>query len=248
MNRHLRTALFGITLLLPSSLAISGAAAQAAVTPLDDPSVTLPGVPSGAKESYDSNSIEQLMKLVELTRQIGGGVVQLLGSMTGSTTIPNPAGLTGDGGGTGLKEMADAALNGSPAGPVDLTAALSAFTTSYGLDKAFALKDDTTVSGPMIAHAAAQGAIAAATAEDSYKRANASMARLDGYLTALTSSTTLKASVDINTRVMIEVAQQINETLRTQAALTSVAGTYFMILGGQSASDNFLSGLKNFNR
>jgi uncharacterized protein YdbL (DUF1318 family) len=100
----------------------------------------------------------------------------------------------------------------------------------------------------MAARASAQGAIAASTAEDSYKRANASMARLDGYIAALQNSADLKTSMDINTRVTIELVQQLNETLRTQAAIASMAGTYFMIMGGEAGEGDSLSGLVNFNR
>jgi hypothetical protein len=47
---------------------------------------------------------------------------------------------------------------------------------------------------------------------------------------------------------MIEIAQQLNESVRTQAALTSTAATYFMMVGGESGEDDWVDGLKNFNR
>jgi hypothetical protein len=53
--------------------------------------------------------------------------------------------------------------------------------------------------------------------------------------------------MDINTRVMIEAVQQMNEMLRTQAAIASITGTYFMVLGGEIGQDDTLN-LYNFNR
>ncbi|WP_217577441.1 type IV secretion system protein [Mesorhizobium sp. GbtcB19] len=264
MNKHLRAALLVSVALLGTT--VSGTAGDDSVTPVPDPTVgAAPAMPTGAQETYDEVSIKQLMKIVELSRVITGGISQIFGStqdqkqalgqirdaQTGPKTIPVLNGATEAGerdGGPGLNEMADAALEGSPIGPVDIADILSTFQTSFNLDKAFALKDDPSLSKAMGARAAAKGAIATAMAEISYKRANASMARLDSYITALGSSADLKTSVDINTRVMVEVAQQLNESLRTQAELTSIAGTYFMIVGGEAAKDDDLSALIKFNR
>jgi hypothetical protein len=260
MNRHFRTVLLGSVIVLPISLTASGAAAQVTVTEAPDPVVgAVPAGPSGAHESHDQVATGQLMKIEELSRQISGGVTQIFtsaqtqeqslgdidkaigqiqGAAIGTKTFPvlnGPTETAARQGGTGLTDMAGAALAGSPTGPADVLAALQVFTTQFGLDKAFALIKDPAVSKQLAASAAAMGAVAAATGEASYNRANLSMARLDGYITALQASADLKTSVDINTRVMIEVAQQLNESLRTQAALTSTAATYFMILGRESA-------------
>lgn len=255
MTRLSRCALAGVAILLPIGLAVFSADAQEVVTPAPNPVVgAAPAAPDSATETYDEVATQQLMKIVDLSRLIGGGISQLFGSVqgqkqaldlirdaqTGPKNFPllnGPTEVEAREGGPGLKEMSDAALQGFPAGPTDTVDALNGFRTVYSLDKAFALKDDGLVSRGFIAHATAQAAITASTAESSYKRANASMARLDGYIAALGSSADLKTSVDINTRVMIEVAQQLNEQLRTQAALASTAGAYLMMLGGDMAED-----------
>lgn len=260
MSHLLRTMLLcGGFLLTPVVYSLVAAQAQSAITPLPDPVVgAAPTAPSDAQETYDGVAIRQLMKIVELSKSIGGGISQLFSvtqtqtqALIGTKTFPinNDVGdQTGRQAGTGLLEMANAALGGAAIGPQVLIDALTVFRTDYGLDQAFALQNDTSASNVMAAHAAAQGAIVASTGEDSYKRANASMARLDGYITALQASPDLKTSMDINTRVTIELVQQLNETLRTQAAIASMAGTYFMIMGGEAGEGDNLSGLANFNR
>jgi Type IV secretion system proteins len=237
-----------------------------ALTPLPDPRTpTAPTAPSAAKESYDERAIEQIMKIVDLTRSVGGGLLQLLVSAqtqekaleiirdanTGTKTFPignSGTDIAAREGGLGLKEMADSAIAGSGNGPVDFTAALSSFRPLYLLDKAFALASDTLSNNIFIGNLAASGAVTAATGEDSYKRANASMKRIDVYILALQASQDMKTSLDINTRVQIETVQQLNEMLRTQSAIATTIGAYFMALGGTAAAPDTLLGLKNFNR
>ena len=225
----------------------------------------IPGAPASAQITFDEEAIKQLMYLVELSRLFTGGVGQLLSSsqkgeqllgfirdgIIGIKIFPKlngPDEVKGREGGPSLMEMADGALTGGALGPQAVVDALNAFRPIYKLDDAFALRNDTAISKVLIAHAAASGAIAASTGEDSYKRANASMNRLNDYLLALAASPDLKTSMDINTRVMIEAVQQMNEMLRTQAAIVSVAGTYFMVLGGEAGNDDSLLGLDIFNR
>jgi hypothetical protein len=205
------------------------------------------------------------MKIVELARSLGGGVLQLitsaqtqekaLSSIRDASVGVKPFPVQNSGtdvaareGGTGLKDMADAAIAGAPVGPPDFVTALGSFRTLYLLDDAFALATGDLPAKVFLAHLAATGATAAAMGEDSYKRANASMARIDGYIAALQASADLKTSLDINTRVQIELVQQMNESLRTQSALAALAGAYFMALGGSAALPDSIAGLKDFNR
>lgn len=267
MTHPLRaTLLLSATALIVTSMPAERAVAQDILTPAPDPVVgSAPVPPSGAQQTYDQVSIQQLMKLVDLSRLIGGGVTQFFGmtqrqlqflqtiqdAQTGTKVVPlhnDSAEAEARQGGAGLHEMTAAALNGAPTGPQALKDALASFRSEFNLDKAFALKDDDSISKRLIARASAQGAIVAATGEDSYKRADASMDRLSDYLTALQNSADLKTSIDINTRATIELIQQQNESIRTQAAVALMAGTYFMVMGGEAGKEDFLSNLKNFNR
>ncbi|MEI9420780.1 hypothetical protein O7A70_06320 [Mesorhizobium sp. Cs1299R1N1] len=237
------------------------------------PIAALPAAPDGAQASYDKNAVELLTYVVELSRLMGGGTAQLLASahvaenllsriqeaaqaqlaaISGPKPFPQNNGeadVAARKGGPGLWEMATAALNGETVGSDGIQAALVKIRKLYHLDDAFALRNDKLLSNVMVAHSAAQGAVAAAAAEDSYRRANDSMGRINGYVTALGTSGDLKTSVDINTRVMIEVAQQLNETLRTQAVIASVAGTYLMSLGAEAAEPDTVRNLfDNFDK
>ncbi|QWK80631.1 type IV secretion system protein [Ochrobactrum sp. BTU1] len=262
MNKTLKILFMATTLSLPMSFAFSQGLSQQ----IPEPTIgTVPSGPSDAQSTHDEVSIEQLLKLVDLTRTVGGSLSDLYQKVVNQTTalekiqnaqlgkkdVPlhdSEDELRARGGGPGLREMAQGALDGNLVAPDGVKQALDNFRPDFDLDKAFALKDDKSRSLAFAAQTTAQGAIASATAEESYKRANSSMARLENYILALQDSNDLKTSVDLNTRVMIEVAQQINESLRTDAAIASVAGAYLMTLGGEAGQEGILEGLKNFNR
>lgn len=257
---------FLLTTALAGSLALAGAAgAQQVITPVDEPATTSPTAPEDSTLSYDPLSVQQLMKLVSLMRLVGGGITQIFNSIleqtealvamreaqTGTKLFP----LFNDAeqqeqrtGGEGLTEMSDGALVGSLQAPADVADALETFRSTFNLDDAFALKDDELLGKKMLAQLAARSAVAASSAEAGYKRANSSSSRLNEYLAALEASQDLKTSIDINTRVMIELTQQSNESLRTQSAITSIASAYFMMLASEASEPSWVDGLKNFNR
>jgi hypothetical protein len=242
------------------------ASAQEVIVPAPDP-VTgpPPAKPDDTQQTYDEVSIRQLMKIVSLSRLFAGGLSQLFGAAQGQRNLLDlirgaqmgpkefpllngPDEVEERSGGRGLKEMADGLLNGAPEGPPGIIEALNQLQTTFKLDSAFALKNDELLSKKMLAQLAAKGAVAASSAENSYKRANFSNARLEKYITAVKESPDLKTSVDINTRVMIEVAQQSNEAIRTQSAIASIISTYFMVLSSEASEKSWVDGLKNFNR
>lgn len=262
MKNTLKVLLLATTLSVPMGYAMS----QGLLRQIAEPIIgTIPNGASDAQITHDEVSIEQLLKLVDLTRTVGGSLSELYEKVVNQTTalekirdaqlgkkdVPlhdSEEEVQAREGGEGLREMAQGALDGNLVAPEGYKKALDNFRLDFDLDKAFALKDDKSKSLAFAAQATAKGAIASATAEESYKRANFSMARLDNYILALQDSNDLKTSVDLNTRVMIEMAQQINESLRTDAAITSIAGAYFMVLGGEAGQEGILDGLKNFNR
>lgn len=255
------------TTFLTCSLLLAGAAgAQQRINPVDEPTVgNAPTAPDDANVSYDPVAIQQMMKLVSLMRLVGGGISQMFNSIaeqakaldlireaqTGRKNFP----LLNDAeheqareGGEGLSEMSDSALNGAIESPPDVADAFDRFRTTFSLDQAFKLKDDELLGKKMLAQLAAKSAVAASSAEAAYKRANDSNVRLGDYIAALEASPDLKTSLDINTRVMIEMTQQSNESLRTQSAITSIASAYFMMLASEASEPSWVDGLKNFNR
>jgi hypothetical protein len=189
--------LSGVALFGTIGISVHGASAQATVTPAPLPTIgPVPTAPGSAQVTFDEEAIKQLMYLVELSRLVSGGVGQLLSSSQkgeqllgfirdatlGIKAFPKlngPDEVKGREGGPSLKEMADSALTGGSLGPQAVQDALAAFRNEFKLDKAFALRDDESISKALVARASAKGAITSSTAEDSYKRANASMDRLD---------------------------------------------------------------------
>lgn len=65
----------------------------------------------------------------------------------------------------------------------------------------------------------AQVTAAGSVSEYAFVAANNGMNRLEPYVDAIQTSPSLKASIDLNTRVLVEIAQQNNEILRAIAAL-----------------------------
>lgn len=233
---------------------------------LPDPIIGLiPSASDDAQSSHDEVAIGQLMKIVELARSIGGGITQLYSTIVTQTaalekmrdaqnglkTIPlhnGPEEQEERAGGPGLAEMAKGALDGAPVEPEAVNEALEKFRQMFGLDETFALKDSDITGKVFIANASAHGAISSSVAEAGYKRANSSMDRLSSYISAVENSADLKTSIDINTRVMIELTQQVNESLRTQSAIASMVGMYFMVLGGEVGKQSPFKGLEEYNR
>lgn len=240
------------------------AVAQEVITPAPDPNVG--EVPDGgdAQATHDTVAIRQLMKVVDLSRLISGGIVQLFNfsqgqklvldrmydAQTGKTVIPELAdqGDENREGGEGLIELVASALSGALNGPASMVEAFNDLKTTFKLEDPFGLQNDELFSKKMVAQLAAKGAVASSVSENSYKRANASMDRLGDYVTALEASMDLKTSIDINTRAMIELTQQTNESLRTQAAISSMIGTYLMVLSSEASAKDWTDNLKDFNR
>jgi hypothetical protein len=248
-----------LTLMFAVPLVKTVNAQSSDIIPLPLPSIgKVPDASSSEQETHDKATIEQLMFLVELSRQIGGGITKLfetldtlqetakdqLDAVTGTKTVPmanGPAEIAARKGGTSIREMATEGLGGTIAEPTDIADAFQQFRTTYDLDKAFDYQKEDTLAQVTVAHMASYGAVGAASAERIYKRANESMDRIDDYITTLGASNDLKTSIDLNTRVNIEIAQQLNEMLRGQATLTSMVSMYYVVSSSVRADmeDNF---------
>ncbi len=240
----------GLVLAAAFGPALTSANAQTALTP--PPAPTVPVKPATAQETYDANAIEQIMNVVAYFKLMRQSLEDMTAAIIESKDITKAA-LTGDkkaiplfntgaeldertGPTLGLFETATAARTGGAVGSPEIIAAIDAFKKIYMLDEAFKHDPDVIEQSAKDEEVATQsltatGLAAGAFAETGFTHANTSMARLDTYIKAIEDSPDLKTSVDLNTRVLVEIAQQNNENLRAMSALTSLAGTFFMANG-----------------
>ncbi len=130
MTRHLRVGLLAFPPLCFRRVS-GGRACAAADRPPSEPSIGIvPNGPSDVQETHDEVSIRQIMKLVQLSRIMGGGITQMLTTIisqktaldeirdaqTGRKPVPllnGPAEVMAREGGEGLRQMTQGALDGA---------------------------------------------------------------------------------------------------------------------------------------
>jgi hypothetical protein len=201
--------------------------------------VIIPAKPAGAQESYDRLAIEALVA-------IGTRIVEMAkitrDAQTGTRTVPFDSPVIPSG--KGPKEivddlLSDAGLAGSDKDIVE------DYKKKYNIGDTLTNKDTDQMTKSMTA----QGLAASLVAEKDFKAANASLDRMDDYVKALQNSTDLKSSVDLNTRVMIELTTQINLSIHTQAMTASIAGAFLVSFSGASSGGaSLIDTLENLNR
>ena len=101
-----------------------------------------------------------------------------------------------------------------------LTAQITNLRDTYQIPNAADLFDQTHVPAKVAAHnfASASTSTAIVLSEDAFTRANTSVARVESLLASVDATPDLKASVDINTRMMAELAFMIADRTRLDAA------------------------------
>ena len=217
--------------------------------PVDAPEVQVPDAPEDAQLSHDEFSIEQLMMLVELARQENATIFELLrgaddivslsekqletskeqlDAITGPTEL-NIENIDDPDDRLTIRTLAEQGLSGTVSAGEDVSVAYTAYVDAFELQAALDKHEDKLFSQKMLANTAAYGAAVAANAEGSHKRAIKSAENVDQYLTALNSSEDLKTSVDVNTRVNIELIQQVNELVRLQADNNTIVAFYYLL-------------------
>lgn len=123
----------------------------------------------------------------------------------------------------------------------DMNTVISDLKSRFKLDDLGSFNSSDVAADKAIASLAGAGFAAVATADDSYKRANAAVGRINSLVDQIDSTTDLKASVDFNTRVNAEVAVLLLELLRVQSAQTNATGMQALqIARDGQASRNFM--------
>lgn len=106
----------------------------------------------------------------------------------------------------------------------DMNTVISDLKSKFDLGDLSSFNSSDVAADKAIASLAGSGLAAVATADDSYKRANAAVGRINTLVDEIDSTTDLKASVDFNTRVNAEIAILLMELLRVQSAQTNATG------------------------
>lgn len=172
---------------------------------------------------------QQLKQLTTLNDQFTN-MQQRLQAMTGakgiSSILNGAADKTARKAATDLKSIIDGAISGNAiAGNVgDMNSIISDLKSRFKLDDLASFNTSDIASNKAIASLAGSGLAAVATADDSYKRADAAVGRVTELVDQIDSTVDLKASVDFNTRVNAEVAFLLLELIRVQSAQTNAAG------------------------
>jgi len=123
----------------------------------------------------------------------------------------------------------------------NMNTVISGLKSRFNLGDLASFDSSDVPADKAIASLAGSGLAAVATAEDSYRRANAAVQRINTLVDGIDSTADLKASVDFNTRVNAEVAVLLLELLRVQSAQTNATGMQALqIARDGQASRNFM--------
>jgi len=172
---------------------------------------------------------EQLKQLTKLQEQYTN-MQQRLQAMTGSKGISSilngSAEKTARTAALDLKSIVDNAISGETIdGNVgNMNSVISDLKSKFGFGDLSTFLSSDVPADKAIATLAGSGLAAVATADDSYKRANSAVTRVNALVDQIDSTADLKASVDFNTRVNAEVAVLILELIRVQSAQTNATG------------------------
>ena len=166
-------------------------------------------------------------QLVNKTEVIRLDTTQQLDAVTGPTSnIPHDSAYSNSAGGSteGIKEILDSLDKEIYIGDDDLNLALSEYYDIFGLGYLwkFAEQDNTRIASAIIA---TSGVFSSSVGHVGYKRAMLSNQRLDDYMVSLKDSADIKSSIDLNTRVLLELVQQTNEILKVNSSSLSFEGS-----------------------
>ena len=105
-----------------------------------------------------------------------------------------------------------------------IAARLDDLRTEYDLGDLEDFGGSDDASDRAIAASAGAGMTAIATADDTYARATDGARRVNALIDQIDATPDIKASTDLNSRLLAEVAVLLNETLRVQAATANAHG------------------------
>jgi hypothetical protein len=278
MKRLVLTAAVIAQLFAGTSALHAQEAGETPVTPseLTPAPVVPPKKPADATESYDANAVQQLLTISKNTSDTfirlddllkSNGLVQtVLGNvrqvtedtqatldtaLTGVKTVPmndtaDDAVARSDTG--SMRALAVQMMGGGAPALAAIATIMAEIRTGFSIDTVFENAQSGEIEDIIVANSAGHALAGMVVGEASYASANASMLRLNGYIAALGTSPDLKTSIDLNTRVMIELTQQTNEAVRTNSATTMLIAAYMTGSLGTPNKDELMKFFRNANR
>jgi type IV secretion system protein VirB5 len=190
-----------------------------------------------------TNQADQIQKqtdqITKMDEQLAAMAKQLE-AMTGAKNMSAVGGTPGDDSdliaAKSITELAKSAIGGAGV-PGRIGAIISQLKDRFDfkdLPEMLASKDRRFM---MRGRTIAIGIATAATAEDQYIRANEAMERLTKYVAEIDKTPDLKASVDLNTRVLIELLQSTNESFRTNASVAALQSSFSLEMMSEMYGD-----------
>ena len=173
----------------------------------------------------------QVQQITELQNQLQN-MQQRLTAMTGakgiSALLNNPAQQLQRQAASSLQSITDGAITGGSIGGGNvgrINTSIAQLKTKFDLTNLPEFNSSAIPQDRAIASLAGSGLAAVATGEDAYARSNEGVTRVNNLIGQIDATPDLKASVDLNTRVLAEVSQQLNEMIRVQSVNAATQGT-----------------------
>ncbi|MBR27542.1 MAG: hypothetical protein CML46_11450 [Rhodobacteraceae bacterium] len=207
--------------LLVSAALLTASPALAAGVPVVDSAALAQWVQQieQLKQTYEA----ELRQIEEMQRQLEA----LTGPRALGTLLNGAADIAAREAAESLDGIVTSAIEGSalPGAGADLSDRVAELREELDLGALAAFRGSEEGQDRALAVQAGAGMAAVASAEEGYRRANAAMERVGDMIAAIETTTDLKASVDLNSRILAEVAVLLSESIRVQAAAAGSAGT-----------------------
>lgn len=174
------------------------------------------------------NQVQQITELQKQLQNMQQRLTAITGAKGISALLNNPAEQLQRQAASSLKSITDGAITGGSIGGGNtgrINAAINELKTKFELTNLPDFNSSTIPQDRAIASLAGSGLAAIATGEDAYARSNEGATRVNNLIGQIDATPDLKASVDLNTRVLAEVAQQLNEMIRVTSVNAATQGT-----------------------
>jgi len=229
--------------ILALSLAITAAPAKAGGIPVIDTASIAQAVATiqqlqrtyGVESQQLSTGLRQLTEAVKTVERLQQQIDQLdrqfdaitgtrgMGALLNGNAIKatrRMAGRIGEINAT-LHDLTNGLPDGNP-----LKAKIAALKGKFAIPEAADIFDAARVPAKVAAHdlASESTVTTLVLAEDGFSRANASLTRVEGLLEAVDTAPDLKAAIDLNTRMVAELAFMLADSQRLEAARAQMEG------------------------